>query len=177
MPSDSQLQHNLFLGIDPGISGGFALLREDGELVSLWPMADTQRQIYRELQAQLEAARGLNVHCAIERVNAFPAQGVKGVFTFAEGYGFLQGLLTALLIPHELVLPTVWQKGFVARSHAQRGRSKNEAKKRHKNALKSTAERLFPKADVTLLTADALLIAEWCRRVRGKPVDEKTSRE
>ena len=69
--------------------------------------------------------------------------------------------LIAAGIPFEEVIPRTWQKGVGITP-----RGKGETKTRFKNRLKAKASQLFPKVNVTLATADALLIAEFCRRKR-----------
>jgi hypothetical protein len=66
-------------------------------------------------------------------------------------------------VPCEEVLPSRWQQGL----HIS-PRKKSEGRVLWKNRLKANAQRLFPEiADkITLATADALLLAEYCRRLR-----------
>jgi hypothetical protein len=58
-------------------------------------------------------------------------------------------------IPYDLVLPVKWQTAMSCRT------------KGDKNVSKARAQQLFPDVKVTHAIADALLIAEFCRRVRG----------
>jgi hypothetical protein len=98
----------------------------------------------------------------IERVGGY-VRGVdapgSAMFNFGKGYGALLMALCAAGVPHEEVTPNVWMRGLGVPP-----RKKSEARKDWKNRLKMKAQQLFPREKVTLVTADALLIAEYCRR-------------
>lgn len=146
-----------FLGIDPGASGGLALLLPDGG-VCLEAMPATERDIWDWL-------RGLNedqeVLAAIELVGGYVGgEGNTGssMFKFGMGFGGLRMALTAAEIPFELVAPRVWQKAA-----GLSPRKKGEAKGPWKTRIKALAQRLCPGIGISLATADALLIARWCQ--------------
>lgn len=82
------------------------------------------------------------------------------MFTFGKSYGMLLGFLTAANIPYMQVVPHVWQKYFDL--HRQEGQTDTQ----WKNVIKDKALFMFPGTKVTLATADALLMAEYCRRMR-----------
>ena len=69
--------------------------------------------------------------------------------------------LLALGMPTEKVTPQKWQKVY------QLGSSKSYTKIQWKNKLKAKAQQLFPSLGkkITLSTSDALLIAEYARRL------------
>jgi len=71
-------------------------------------------------------------------------------------YGTLKGILTALHIPFELIRPVDWQRALGCMT------------KGDKNISKTKAQQLFPDIKVTHAKADALLIAEHCRRMRNQ---------
>ena len=104
--------------------------------------------------------------CVLEEVNGFvgKAQPGSAMFKFGEGYGFLKGVVQALGIRLVLVRPQVWQKAF-GLGTASRCASKSE----WKNKLKAEAQRRFPELNVTLKTADALLILDWALRPATAP--------
>lgn len=145
-----------FLGIDPGLSGGLAVVNSDGWACAL-SMPVTQRDIWDWLA---DAKLRLNPHMAvIERVHSMPQQGVASTFTFGCSYGGLLMALTGVGIPFEQVTPQRWQKGM---SIATRG--KTESKTEFKNRLKAMAQSRFPDLKITLATSDALLIASFCKQ-------------
>ena len=90
----------------------------------------------------------------LEKVHAMPKQGVSSTFKFGLNYGFLIGCLTALRIPFEFVTPNTWQKALSCQS------------KGDKNVTKAKAQQLFPHLKIIHTIADALLIAEYGRRIR-----------
>ena len=148
-----------YLGIDPGASGGLALI--NGAHCMAHGMPATERDLWERLKAWDAVTM-----CCIEKVGGY-MPGSKGnigsaMFKFGQSYGFLRGCLTAAGIPYEEVHPAKWQRSL---GIAPRGRE--EPKNHFKNRLKQKAQQLFPKLQVTLCTADALLIAEHCRRVHG----------
>ena len=78
------------------------------------------------------------------------------MFTFGRGFGFLLGALMAMGIAVVLVKPQKWQKHFGFGTVKQSG-----GKGPWKRKLQAEAQRRFPGYDVTLKTADALLILSW----------------
>jgi len=131
----------VYIGIDPGKSGAIAAIVEHGEsqYVHWFKNAETEQDISRWV---------------IENVHSTPQMGVTSAFTFGDSLGFLRGLLTAHQIPFEKVTPQKWQKVMCCLS------------KGDKNVTKAAAQRLFPREKITHANADALLLAEYCRRVR-----------
>ena len=138
----------IYIGIDPGLSGGIAKLNDTGGVVSVEKMPPTDYDVY-DLLAHLDMGAEKAV---IERVSASPQMGVTSAFTFGKGYGGLRMALTAAGIPFEEVTPQRWQKAMQCLT------------KGDKNVSKRRAQQLFPQVKVTHAIADALLIAEYCRR-------------
>lgn len=93
------------LGIDPGARGGIALLAPS--LVAAYAMPDS-------LPGLADLVRGLSPTSAwVERVHAFPGQGVSSCFTFGQAYGSILGVLAALSIPTHLVEPIAWKRAVL----------------------------------------------------------------
>lgn len=152
-----------FIGIDPGKSGGISVIRTDGSVWSLTPMPTTERDVFNALSPYgMGLGQPIDVRAIIEKVHAMPKQGVSSTFTFGRGYGFLRGCLIALGIPFDEVTPQRWMKSFGIAS-----RGKTETKAQFKQRLRGLAQQLFPSEKITLATADALLIAEFCRRLHN----------
>lgn len=135
------------LGLDPGASGGIALLTEDAAAV--WKMPDTEADILEVLKG---VADHRPIHAYLERTHSMPRQGVASTFKYGMNYGLLRAYLFALGIPYETVTPAVWQRALGCLS------------KGDKNVTKRKAQELFPQLQITHATADALLIAEYGRR-------------
>lgn len=146
----------IHIGIDPGQNGGIAYISEHGAIVEKMP--DTESEVADLLR--LIKHQNKKVFALIEHVHSMPKQGVASSFKFGKSYGFLRACLICLDIPFEEVTPQKWQKIFIYNS-------KGDSKTKHKNKLKAKAQQLFPKHNITLATADAILIAEYCRRKRS----------
>ena len=140
----------LILGIDPGASGGAALISQDRKFVQVIAYKKlTPRDLSLWLyEHRLEITMGF-----LEGVNAMPGQGVSSTFKFGMNYGWWQGTLTTLGIPFERVYPLKWQTKMSCRTGS------------NKNVSKNRAQELFPRIKVTHALADALLIAEYGRRL------------
>lgn len=154
------LRHELlFFGVDPGKSGAIAALDASGNCVGSVRLCETPHDIWSWL-------RDKSSHCdksfaVLERVSARPGQGVSSTFKFGTSYGMAKGLLVAAGIPHEEKTPSVWMRHMGLTS--PKGTSKTD----HKRKLKQRAQELWPDVKVTNKEADALLIAEFARRVRS----------
>jgi hypothetical protein len=146
----------LFVGIDPGVSGGIAGIDEKRAVVYLEDMPQTEADI-ADLIFKISAEVG--VIGIIEKVHAFPGQGVTSVWTFANNYAGVRMAMVCNAMPFDQVDPRVWQKELGIPK-----REKTETKPDFKNRLRAHAQQLFPDEKVTLKNADALLIAEFLRR-------------
>ena len=141
-----------FIAIDPGKSGGIAWKLAYG--VRAIKMPDTEPDIcsrLKEIYYHLDKPT-----CIIEEVGGYIGRPQPGsaMFTFGRNFGFLLGTLTCLGARIVLVRPQKWQVFL--------GLGKSEGDKtKWKNKLKSKAQNLFPSLDVTLSTADALLLLEY----------------
>lgn len=136
-----------FIGVDPGKSGGAALIDEDGIIHSTVNFKESEHDINCWFLA-IDMA-----HAVIERVHSFPKQGVKSMFTFGQSYGFLRGMLVAHSFPFTEVAPGTWQR---AQSCLTKG---------DKRVTYRRAQQLFPEVKVTHSIADALLIADYARKL------------
>ncbi len=50
--------------------------------------------------------------CALEKAQAFPAQGRSSIFTYGVYTGYCEMALAALSLPYEVVSPQTWQKSM-----------------------------------------------------------------
>jgi|SRR5688572_5597639 len=144
------------IGIDPGASGGIAVIDGYEHVTRVYAMPQTESDTWG-LVSELARWPG-ELRAVIERVHAFPGQGVSSSFTFGRNYGFLRACLIAAQVPFEEVFPRTWQTALGCMN------SKKLAKPAHKRKLRGVAQQLFPAVDVTLKTCDALLLAEFLRR-------------
>lgn len=106
-----------------------------------------------------------NITAVIERVRASQQMSKSSIWTFAQGFGALRAFLIAAGIPFEEVAPQKWQKfiGVLDKTGARDLEDVNITEK--KNRHKDKAAQLFPMLSVTHKIADALLIAEYARRM------------
>lgn len=151
----------IFIGIDPGSSGGgLAAVNDHGDAVAA-KMPQTARDLYDTVDSLVAklSVEGQNdrVYAVLEIVGPRPKEGGMSSFKFGQNYGFCEMVLVAHKLPHALVRPVVWQKkvGITRRP--------KEEKTPWKNRLKAEAQRVFPHLDVILATADALLIARYAQ--------------
>ncbi len=139
----------LYMGIDPGYSGAIVVLDDIGKIHGLVRLSETEHDVSSFV---INASK--SVQCAVlEKVSAMPRQGVASTFKFGTSYGFCRALLVCHQIPFETVTPATWQKAMKCMS------------KGDKNVTKAAAQRLWPQDKVVHATADAMLIAEYARRL------------
>lgn len=143
---------SIYLGVDPGVVGGMAAISNTGVLAT-FKFKDATEADVSEMFEQFDDA----TFALIERVSSSPQMGVVSAFTFGRSYGFLRGMLIGHRIAFEEVSPMKWQNAMGCRSGGD------------KNITKAKAQQLFPGVKITHANADALLIAEHCRRSRLTP--------
>ncbi len=145
------------IGIDPGKNGGIAILNEEGKVLELIKMPPTPEDLYLFLSKY--ATRHV---CILEKVGGMPGNGGSAMFNFGKGYGNIEMALIACGIKTITVTPQKWQK------HYQLGSSTSCSHTEWKNKLKAKAQQLFPSLGkkITLVTCDALLLAEYGRTLK-----------
>lgn len=153
-----------FMGLDPGGSGGIALIDANGVVIYATAMPETPRDILDTIAKHDRA-----VYAVLERVWSSPGWGHVGAFKFGTSVGELRMALTAQGIPFDEVMPKAWQK-LLGVSYP-----KAKGEKRDKNVTKRRAQALFPSTRVTHATADALLLAEFARRTRRAALELNVS--
>ena len=146
----------IFLGIDPGASGGIAVLDSDArEPGWVFPMPKTESDLEAEIAKWRPTVIGTTV-AAIERVGGIPGQAAGASFKFGRSAGVIVGLLIAHKIPFVEVSPGKWMRHF-----GLYGR--NLTKTQRKNASKALAQKRFPGIKLTHATAEALLLALYAK--------------
>ena len=98
----------MFLGIDPGKSGGVAMVSKNRNMVFAVKMPQTEEGI-----ARLFEEIGIENRpdaCYLEHVHAVPSQGVTSMFNFGANYGAIKTGLYAARIDFNIVSPVKWQK-------------------------------------------------------------------
>jgi len=154
----------IYIGIDPGVSGGVACVSDGLHVMGL---SDTPilkaggKSLYdvAEMAAALRRFSLMGEPIAIlEAVAARPGQGVTSMFSIGRGYGVWQGVLSTLEIPFREVHPATWTRA-VLKGAPGTGRERSIA----------FATKMFPGAELVPLgcrkprdgRADALCLAYW----------------
>ena len=108
------------IGIDPGLSGGIAIL-ENNKVLSIFDMpvmAEGKKNKRQLNSAQLVVLIKENIKfneevvVIVEQVNAMPGQGVTSMFNFGQTFGAIKGICAALGLPIFFVRPSKWKKHF-----------------------------------------------------------------
>ena len=139
---------NLFIGIDPGISGGVCATTGGVSVCSKCPGTIADMSMLMSNVLDLES----NPICIIEAVHSMPGQGVASTFKFGMNYGQWIGILAALQVPYIQVTPSKWMKVYGAMP---------KEKTQRKNQLKHLAQQRYPELSITLATSDAVLLAHY----------------
>lgn len=133
-----------YLGIDPGKSGGWAILSDEGDLIREGKGVEDLRGLSRRQTLSL-----------LEKVGASPQMSRSAAFNFGVEFGQWLGFLDDV----ELVTPQKWQHYYTKTGyrHLLEGVQGPERKRN----LRTIAQEVFPGVRVTLQNADALLIANY----------------
>lgn len=108
------------IGIDPGLSGGLAVLDCEGALVGAWRLPLVERKsasgkVKRALDARAlhEAlAQWPGARVYLEAVSAAPGMGVTSAFSFGHGAGVLDAVLAIMGFDVTRVAPVVWKRAL-----------------------------------------------------------------
>lgn len=148
----------IYVGIDPGLHGAFAVMDAFGGLTQLvdLPVSRDGKLAWidgSELFYALSWDKNSPVSVTIERVHSMPRQGVASSFQFGVTVGSILSVLQVKQMPIEFVSPSKWKRDL--------GLSSDKKAALHKARL------LYPGADLRLEKhdgrAEALLIAHWSR--------------
>ena len=155
----------LYIGVDQGKGGGFAILSKEGEVVNIMATPLAGKELDCDAIIDFLVKYGVdsllnNVVACIEKVGAMPHQGVTSMYTFGYVTGIVHGIIASFGIPRYVVTPNEWKKVVLA------GLGKD------KDAALAYCKRAFP--GVCLLATerskvphtgiiDALCIAQYAR--------------
>lgn len=145
----------VFIGIDPGKSGGIACIDTESGICYTVPYNDKALID----MCSCESRNNYKVMCCLEKVGAMPGQGVVSMFNFGQSVGYIKGVLESFRIPYQEITPQKWKREF--------GLTSDKAKSAE------ICRKLFP--DISLLATprckkphdgmtEALLMAEYARR-------------
>lgn len=147
------------IAIDPGVAGGYAVYYPEcvEPHVTEGFSTMTPREIIDEFKA-IRQGTGGELIAVMEDIQRFSPMPAARMAEYAMSFGVLKGALMALDFRVELVRAQKWQKELSI------GSKGDTAQGKWKRKLKAKAQELFPGVNVTLQTADALLILEWAKR-------------
>ena len=155
------------IGIDPGLSGGIAIL-EDNKVLNIFdmPVMSEGKKNKRQLNsAQLVMIIKENIQSndevvvVVEQVNAMPGQGVTSMFNFGQTFGAIKGVCAALGLPIFFVRPSKWKKHFELINS-----SKDSSRTKAIEMYPAFSNQLAKKKDVN--KSDAILIARFYTETR-----------
>lgn len=137
-----------YLAIDPGASGGYAVLKQNGEFEA-HPLPSLN---YSELQAAIFG----DYTVVIEDVPKFAGRMIPSSATASLhfGFGYLCGHFEARLMRVIKVRPQEWQKTIGI------GKKGDLSSSEWKRKLRDEAQRRHPELKATLQTADAILLLD-----------------
>lgn len=137
----------IYVGIDPGKSGGICVYDTDENTVDFVKMPVTIHDIVTELSVIKRGYKDVKV--VLEKVHSMPGQGVASTFTFGQGFGQLQGVLAALGLQCVEAIPNKWMKCI-----GSMPKEKSERKKFIKDWVEKRSGMSIP-----LYVADAVALA------------------
>ncbi len=150
----------LTLGVDPGLTGAYALLDAGGTFVAVEDLPVIRDGRLGWIDADALAARllelrgGAELHATVERVHAMPRNGSQAAFSQGATLGSLLATLQLVRARIELVTPGTWKRALGLSSD--------------KGASLDRARLLFPTAPLDRKRdhgrAEALLLAAWAQR-------------
>jgi len=171
---------HLYLGVDPGVNGGLACIDSHGDTTRVIKMPGTDTDLWLAVSEMSELGE---ITCVLEKISSAPRRmGIgtckrcgntwpeskamnspKSMLTQGTNYGTIRMALLAAGIRFDEVGARKWQGIFGLVGHGKE--TTTEKKNRHKDA----AQKLFPSTKVTHYVADALLLAEYCKRIQAPP--------
>ena len=144
-----------YIGIDPGISGGIAVIDTKGKMKAYkCPRSSDDMALLFQMCIGRTAPK--NIKLLMERVWARPTNAVRAAFSYGTNYGQWLGIAASHEITMNTVIPVEWIKWV--------GCPKALKKDVRKRWLKEKARELYPNINkLTLATSDAILITHYAR--------------
>ena len=153
----------MVMGIDPGLSGGIAMLKESGLVATAeMPIAmkgagtgkvknEVNGAALNILLREWVAGQSDEVIVVVEQVSSMPEQGVASVMSLGDSRGCIRGVIAARGYPMHWVTPQRWKKHFGLQADKELARAK--------------AIQLYPEAPLSRKrdhnVAEAILIARF----------------
>jgi crossover junction endodeoxyribonuclease RuvC len=135
------------IGIDPGVTGAIAAIKDGTELIMLEDMPTTSSGKETKVSRSVDAVglsellgRIIRVYsreylaAVVEKTSAMPGQGVSSTYSMGHSRGVVEGVLLTKAFPTTLVPASVWKKAM--------GLTKD------KDLVRGEMSRLFPAASL-----------------------------
>lgn len=113
------------IGIDPGISGAIAAVKDGVELLLLEDMPTSSAGKGTKVSRSVDAVGisevlgwvirnhpGDYIAAVVEKTSAMPGQGVSSTYSMGHSRGVVEGVLLTKAVPTMLVTPQVWKKAM-----------------------------------------------------------------
>jgi hypothetical protein len=149
-----------YVGIDPGSSSGcIAFITQiGGEEIK-----ETIEFGKHTTKEWFETLRSFSIDyfcvAVLEKVHGMPGMNVSAVSSFMKNVGHIEMALIALNIPFREVTPQSWMKYYNLK------KEKKESKPDWKRRLREHLQRIMPDFKATNDTADAMLLANYCKEI------------
>ena len=144
-----------YIGIDPGASGGIAVIDEKGIMMA-YKCPKSSDEMSLLFQMCMGSTPAANIKLFMERVWARPTNAVRAAFSYGVNYGQWLGIVATHEVEMNTAIPVEWIK-WVGCPKAL----KRDVRKRW---LKEKAGELYPNVNkLTLATSDAILITHFAK--------------
>jgi len=151
-------RETIYIGCDPGSSGGFVILSSSGEVLDVFK-TPTSAIEYQDALKKYSDFDKYRVILVKEKVHSQPRHGGKANFTFGHTIGVLETALHFMKITYFDITPQSWMKYYMMK------KDKQETQTEWKKRLLVKAKLTFPGKQVYLWNADAFLIAFYAMQV------------
>lgn len=169
-------EKQVYIGIDPGLTGAISVLNDKGELIEMFDMPVMAKGL-KKVKRKIKAADGVeskitktivknqingsalaiifdkykHASATLEMVASRPGQHAAATFSLGESYGIIQGVLASCGISVRIVTPAKWKKFLNVSAD--------------KEMTRAAAIKLYPSADIhrkkDIDRAESLLIARY----------------
>lgn len=141
-------------GIDPGQSGGIAVIASDQAEAEPMPLAG--KEIDGRALAKWLLDRSPRI-VVIEKVGAMRGQGVTSTFKFGRNYGAVLGVVEACGLAYRLVTPQAWKKSVLAGTSKDKDAAIEHVHRAYPGVDLAPGRRTKPHDGI----ADAVCLAEY----------------
>jgi|TARA_Y100000310_G_scaffold315542_1_gene366217 crossover junction endodeoxyribonuclease RuvC len=161
---------NCFVGVDPGLSGGISIFKNNRYVV--FPMPTKKNILRKKTKRDMDIQKlveifdeniGFNSHviAGIELVHAMPQQGVSSTFLFGRTSGIVEGCVGAFGYESYRITPQVWKKFYPDMKGLDRKEQKDLARELASDMAPYIKDEFRRKKDDG--KAEALLIANYVK--------------